>query len=189
MFFWFIGTAVLAVWYVFRDPRFDYRLLVVGSVLPLADALFAPGDGPGMRWMHSLVFSVALLVARDGGDGGSASRGASCCSGSRSARSCTSCSTAPGRRPTCSGGRSAAGTSVNTSCRRPSAAGGTVVLEVVGLAIVVWIWRRQRLAEPDRRRRRSADRPSVRRRHMSRVTVGPASLAWCSSSSATAAPR
>ena len=62
MFFWFVGTAVLTVWYVFRDPRFDYRLLVVGSVLPLGDALFAPGDGPGMRWMHSLAFSVALLV-------------------------------------------------------------------------------------------------------------------------------
>ena len=35
VFFWFIGTAIVAVWYVFRDPRFDYRLLVVGSVLPL----------------------------------------------------------------------------------------------------------------------------------------------------------
>ena len=39
MFLWFIGTAVITVWYVFRDPRFDYRLLIVGSVLPELDAL------------------------------------------------------------------------------------------------------------------------------------------------------
>ncbi len=57
MFLWFIGTAVIAVWYVFRDERFDYRLLVVGALLPELDALFG-----GMRWMHSLAFSVALLI-------------------------------------------------------------------------------------------------------------------------------
>lgn len=62
MFFWFLGTAIVSVWYVFRDPQFDYRLLAIGSVLPLGDALFALGDGPGMRWMHSLAFSVAMLV-------------------------------------------------------------------------------------------------------------------------------
>ncbi len=58
MFLWFIGTAVIAIWLVFRDPRFDYRLLVVGSVLPLlVDAL------TGGAWiLHSLTFSVALLI-------------------------------------------------------------------------------------------------------------------------------
>lgn len=56
MFLWFIGTAVITVWYVFRDPRFDYRLLIVGSVLPELDALFG-----GMRWLHSLACSVLLL--------------------------------------------------------------------------------------------------------------------------------
>jgi hypothetical protein len=54
---WFVGTAVITVWYVFRDPRFDYRLLIVGSVLPELDALAG-----GMRWMHSLAFSVVLLA-------------------------------------------------------------------------------------------------------------------------------
>ena len=34
MFLWFIGTAVVSVWYIFRDPRFDYRFLAVGAVLP-----------------------------------------------------------------------------------------------------------------------------------------------------------
>ena len=57
MFLWFIGTAVITVWYVFRDPRFDYRLLIVGALLPELDALAG-----GMRWMHSLAFSVALLI-------------------------------------------------------------------------------------------------------------------------------
>jgi hypothetical protein len=57
MFLWFVGTAIATVWFVFRDPRFDYRLLVVGSVLPLADALFA-----GARVMHTLVFGLVLLT-------------------------------------------------------------------------------------------------------------------------------
>ena len=57
MLLWFVGTAVITVWYVFRDPRFDYRLLIVGALLPELDALAG-----GMRWMHSLSFSVALLA-------------------------------------------------------------------------------------------------------------------------------
>lgn len=59
MFFWFVGTAVVTVWFVFRDPAFDYRLLVVGAVLPaVVDAFFG-----GARVLHSLTFSVALLGA------------------------------------------------------------------------------------------------------------------------------
>ncbi len=57
MFFWFIGTAVVTVGVVFRDPRFDYRLLIVGSVLPVGDALFG-----GARAMHSVTVSVGLLA-------------------------------------------------------------------------------------------------------------------------------
>lgn len=58
MFFWFIGTAVVIIWWVFRDPRFDYRLLVVGAVLPGVIDVWSGG-----AWvMHSLVTSVALLV-------------------------------------------------------------------------------------------------------------------------------
>ena len=59
MFLWFIGTAVMSVWYVFRDPRFDYRLLAVGAVLP--DAIDLP-DGHA-RWAHSLTVAVGALVA------------------------------------------------------------------------------------------------------------------------------
>ena len=57
MFFWFIGTAIVTVGVVFRDPRFDYRLLIVGSVLPISDAIFG-----GARALHSVTVSVALLA-------------------------------------------------------------------------------------------------------------------------------
>lgn len=56
MFFWFVGTAVVTVWWVFRDPAFDYRLLIVGSVLPLVELAFG-----GARVLHSITFAVALL--------------------------------------------------------------------------------------------------------------------------------
>lgn len=58
MLLWFVGTAIVTVWFVFRDPRFDYRLLIVGSVLPpIVDVWFG-----GARVLHSLAFSVVLLV-------------------------------------------------------------------------------------------------------------------------------
>ena len=57
MFLWFIGTAIVTVRLVFRDAAFDYRLLIVGAVLPgIVDAVFG-----GARVLHSLTFSVVLL--------------------------------------------------------------------------------------------------------------------------------
>ena len=59
MFFWFIGTAVLSVWFVFRDPAFDHRTLVIGALLPdVIDAMWG-----GSRGFHSVTASVAMLVA------------------------------------------------------------------------------------------------------------------------------
>lgn len=58
MFLWFIGTAVVTVWYVFRDPRFDYRLLAVGALLP--DIIDLPVGQA--RWAHSLTIAVGALV-------------------------------------------------------------------------------------------------------------------------------
>jgi hypothetical protein len=58
MFFWFLGGAFLIVWLVFRDPAFDYRLLLIGVLLPdVVDALLG-----GARVLHSVAFSVALLA-------------------------------------------------------------------------------------------------------------------------------
>ncbi|MBK5332600.1 MAG: hypothetical protein JJD93_11545 [Ilumatobacteraceae bacterium] len=58
MFLWFIGTAVVSVWYVFRDPRFDYRLLAVGSILP--DVIDLPGGHA--HWAHSLTVAVGTMI-------------------------------------------------------------------------------------------------------------------------------
>jgi hypothetical protein len=56
---WPAGMAVLIVWFVFRDPAIDYRLVVAGALLPdLADGPFG-----GARPLHTLAFSAVLLVA------------------------------------------------------------------------------------------------------------------------------
>jgi len=55
---WFVGTAVLSVWFVFRDTRFDYRFLVLGALLPdVVDGLWG-----GARAFHSVATSVAVLL-------------------------------------------------------------------------------------------------------------------------------
>lgn len=54
---WFVGTAVLAVWSVFRDPRFDYRFLIAGVLLPdVVDGVWG-----GARGFHSVTMSVFAL--------------------------------------------------------------------------------------------------------------------------------
>ena len=57
MFFWFLATSVITIGFVFRDPSFDNRLLLVGSVLPAADAIFG-----GARALHSITVSIGLLA-------------------------------------------------------------------------------------------------------------------------------
>lgn len=57
MFFWFLATSVITIGFVFRDPNFDNRLLLVGSVLPVLDIVFG-----GARALHSITVSIALLA-------------------------------------------------------------------------------------------------------------------------------
>jgi hypothetical protein len=58
MFFWFIGVGTVLVALVFQSPALDYRLVMVGSVVPLLDAVTG---GPWV--LHTLLASVlALLV-------------------------------------------------------------------------------------------------------------------------------
>ena len=57
MFLWFAGTAFLAVWLIFRDPAFDYRLVMVGALLP--DVVDALCGGAGV--LHSVLGSIVLL--------------------------------------------------------------------------------------------------------------------------------
>jgi membrane-bound metal-dependent hydrolase YbcI (DUF457 family) len=56
--FWPAGVALGLVWLVFRDPAFDYRMVVVGAVVP--DLLDAPFGGA--RLAHTLLASVAVLA-------------------------------------------------------------------------------------------------------------------------------
>lgn len=58
MFFWFLGTSFVAVWFIFRDSRFDYRVLALGVLLPDMVDIFSGGT-----WvMHSVVAPVVALT-------------------------------------------------------------------------------------------------------------------------------
>jgi hypothetical protein len=56
VFLWFAGMSFVAVWLVFRSPAVDYRLVMVGALLPLVELPFGEP-----RLLHSLAGSVALL--------------------------------------------------------------------------------------------------------------------------------
>ena len=59
MFFWFIATSIWSIWFVFRDPKFDYRLLAIASLIPdLIDGI-SGRVGP----LHSVITSIAVLFA------------------------------------------------------------------------------------------------------------------------------
>ena len=61
MFFWFIATSIWSVWFVFRDPKFDYRLLAIAALTPdLVDGLLQ-AFGLAHGAMHSVVTSIAVL--------------------------------------------------------------------------------------------------------------------------------
>lgn len=58
MLFWFIATSVLVIDAVFTDPRFDYRLLIVGATVPaVADVI-----GGWTTVVSSVTFAAAVLV-------------------------------------------------------------------------------------------------------------------------------
>ena len=57
MFLWFIGVSFVFVWLVFRSPALDYRLVMLGSVVPIGEVALG-----GPRLLHTLLAAVALLV-------------------------------------------------------------------------------------------------------------------------------
>jgi hypothetical protein len=57
VFLWFAGGAFVLVWLVFRSPAVDYRLVMVGALLPLVELPFR-----SPRVLHSLTGAVALLA-------------------------------------------------------------------------------------------------------------------------------
>ncbi|MGI9052814.1 MAG: hypothetical protein ACR2HQ_09225 [Ilumatobacteraceae bacterium] len=147
MVLWFVGAAIAIVRFVFQDPRFDYRLLIVGAVLPLGDGLFG-----GARILHTLLFSLVVLAVV-------------MLATSRRGRV----------RPLLlglpigtllhlvvdgawtdtrlfwwpAGGFDLAGTPLPETSR----GWWSVVLEVAGLAILVWVWRASGLSRPAARHR------------------------------------
>ena len=56
---WFAGLSFVLVWAIFRDTALDYRLVMVGALLPDLIDVFTGGAGP----MHTLTVSVVLLFA------------------------------------------------------------------------------------------------------------------------------
>lgn len=57
MFVWYLATAAVGVWAVFDSPALDYRLVMLGGVLPVAEvALGRPGP------LHSLLVAVLVLA-------------------------------------------------------------------------------------------------------------------------------
>ncbi len=64
MLLWFVGPSVLIVWAVFRSPGADYRIVALGSLVPLLEL---PVGEP--RLLHSLVgaavaLGLVMVVAR-----------------------------------------------------------------------------------------------------------------------------
>ena len=43
MLFWFIGTSVASVWSVFRDPKFAYRWVIIGALVPVFSVVTVVG--------------------------------------------------------------------------------------------------------------------------------------------------
>ena len=57
MILWFAGVSFVFVWWVFRSPALDYRLVMLGSILPVGEVVLG-----GPRVLHTLLGAVALLV-------------------------------------------------------------------------------------------------------------------------------
>jgi hypothetical protein len=55
--FWFAGASFVLVWLVFRSPSLDYRLVMLGAILPVGELLLG-----GPRLLHTLLTVVGLLA-------------------------------------------------------------------------------------------------------------------------------
>ncbi|UDY35909.1 hypothetical protein [Dermatobacter hominis] len=56
MFIWFAVLSVVVTWAVFQSPAIDYRLVALGAVIPVVEVPF--GAGP----LHSLVAPTLVLA-------------------------------------------------------------------------------------------------------------------------------
>lgn len=58
MLFWYAATAVLVIHYVFTDPQFDYRMLIIGSTVPVIGDI----TGGWLSALNSITIAVAALI-------------------------------------------------------------------------------------------------------------------------------
>ena len=67
MLFWHLGCAALIVYVTLGRRRIDYRMILIGAVLPdLVDPLVGAFffEGPATRWVaHSMLAAIAVTVA------------------------------------------------------------------------------------------------------------------------------
>jgi hypothetical protein len=54
---WFAGLSAIIVWAVFQSPAVDFRRVMLGSLLPLADLAF------GVHILHTLAAPVLVMAA------------------------------------------------------------------------------------------------------------------------------
>ncbi len=144
MFLWFLGVSFALVLMVFDSPLLDYRLVMLGSVVPWLDRLWAP---PSV--LHSVLAPVlvmcAVMVAFRG----------------QRLRQRRWLGLAIGMfmhlllAATFTSGElfwwPALGFDLAGQEPRTPGAGLAIVLEIVGLVVLVWLVRRLGLAQPDRR--------------------------------------
>lgn len=57
MLIWYAATAAIGVWAIFDSPAIDYRFVIAGALLPVAEIVLGR-PGP----LHSLVVAVAVLA-------------------------------------------------------------------------------------------------------------------------------
>jgi hypothetical protein len=60
MFFWFIGLAFVGVVLVFRSPALDYRMVILGSIVPLGDLVTGVVGVPPV--LHTLLAPVVVMT-------------------------------------------------------------------------------------------------------------------------------
>jgi membrane-bound metal-dependent hydrolase YbcI (DUF457 family) len=64
MLLWFAGLSWLAVWRIFRSPTLDYRLVVLGALVPLIDLLLGHPSVLHTLLGPVVVFAVVALGTR-----------------------------------------------------------------------------------------------------------------------------
>ena len=146
VFLWFVVGSVVVVTLVFDSPSMDVRLVALGAVLPVAEALV------GDPWfLHApilgvLGLAIVMLVARGRRLVQRRWLGVPIGVLSHQVLDGTWADTRVFWWP-------ATGFDVLGGSRVPEFGRGTggLLLEASGLLLGVWVWRRYRLADPDRR--------------------------------------